>query len=104
MTLYLRINRQSVVFFWPVRLPDVDGKDNAWWKSAREAAALAETSWIRVKPNMSIGGYDMWEPESVISEPEWPALDYWALIKIAFKDHLITSLDHPVIKRLRGQA
>ena len=29
---------------------------------------------------------------------------YWDLIKLAFKDHLIDRIDHPVDKRLRGQA
>src|SRR6476660_8584354 len=37
-TLFLAINRQNTLFFWPVRLPSPDGKDNQWWKSAREIA------------------------------------------------------------------
>jgi hypothetical protein len=39
-----------------------------------------------------------------MSDPEWPELGYWDLIKIAFRDHLIQDLEHQVIKRLRGQA
>jgi hypothetical protein len=37
-------------------------------------------------------------------DPEWPELGFWDLIKIAFRDHLIDRIDHPVVKRLRGQA
>jgi hypothetical protein len=101
-TLFTAINRQGVVFFWPVRLPGPDGKTNDWWHSAREAAELATRNWVRVKANTSLGAYDVSAAQSVISEPTWPEHDFWSLIKIAFRDHLITSLDHPVIQRLRG--
>jgi hypothetical protein len=103
-TLFTAINRQGVVFFWPVRLPGYDGKSNEWWRSAREAAELAMTNWVRVKANMSLGAYDIFQAQSVMSEPEWPKEDLWGLIRLAFRDHLITSLDHPVIQRLRGLA
>jgi hypothetical protein len=103
-TLFLATNRQGTLFFWPVRLPSPDGKDLDWWRSGREAAELAMQGWVRVKANMNLGAYDIFKAESVISEPEWPELGFWDLIKIAFRDHLIASLDHPVIKRLRGLA
>ena len=102
-TLFTAINRQGTVFFWPVRLPNPDGKDLDWWRSAREAAELAMNDWVRVKANMNLGAYDIFKAESTISEPEWPTLGYWDLIKIAFRDHLVDRIDHPVIKRLRGQ-
>jgi|SoiMetStandDraft_5_1073268.scaffolds.fasta_scaffold01451_6 hypothetical protein len=102
--LFLTINRQGTVFFWPIRLPTPEGKDLEWWRSGRKAAALATKNWLRVKPNMNLGAYEIYlAPDSAkLGEPEWPELAYWDLIKIAFKDYLITSLDHPVIQRLRG--
>lgn len=103
-TLFLAINRQGTVFFWPVRLPSPEGKMLDWWRSAREAAELAMQYWVRIRANMNLGAYDIYRAESVISEPEWPELGYWDLIKIAFRDHLIDRIDHPVVKRLRGQA
>jgi hypothetical protein len=54
-TLYLAINRQGTLFFWPVRLPSPDGKDMNWWRSGREAADLAMKDWVRVKANMNLG-------------------------------------------------
>jgi hypothetical protein len=109
-TLFTAINRQGTVFLWPVRLPSPDGRDMEWWRSGREAAELGMTSWIRVRANMDLGAYEIFKAESVILDPEWPrggdgeALGYWDLIKIAFRDHLIDRIDHPVVKRLRGQA
>lgn len=101
-TLFTAINRQGTVFFWPVRLPSPDGKDLDWWRSGREAAELAMSNWVRLKANMNVGAYDIFQAESTIAEPEWPDVGFWDLIKIAFRDHLITSTDHLVIKRLRG--
>ena len=66
-TLFLAVNRQGTLFFWPVRLPSPDGKDMEWWRSAREAAGLAMHDWVRVKANMNIGAYDIWKAESKIS-------------------------------------
>jgi hypothetical protein len=103
-TLYTAINRQGNLFLWPVRLPSPDGKDLDWWRSGREAAELAMHDWVRIKANMNLGAYDIFKAEGVMLEPEWPKLDYWELIRIAFRDHLITTTDHAVIKRLRGQS
>jgi hypothetical protein len=103
-TLFTAINRQGTVFFWPVRLPTPEGRNSDWWRSGREAAELAMKSWVRVRANMNLGAYDIFQAESAIADPEWPELGFWELIKIAFRDHLVTSLDHPVIRRLRGLA
>jgi uncharacterized protein YbdZ (MbtH family) len=101
-TLFTMINRQNVVSLWPVRLPGPDGKEMDWHRSAREAAEEAMTKWLRVTANMSLGAYDMIVAEGITSQPVWPEVSFQELIRIAFKDRLITSLDHPVIKRLRG--
>jgi hypothetical protein len=103
-TLFTAINRQGVVFLWPVRLPDPEGKQMEWWRSMREAAELAMNQWVRTKANMSLGAYEMFVAESAMSEPVWPEATYQDLIRLAFRDRLISSLDHPVIKRLRGLA
>jgi len=101
-TLYTTVNRQGVVSLWPVRLPDPDGREMEWHRSAREAAELATTRWVRCKANRSLGAYDIFQAEAYIAEPTWPDLTFQEVIRIAFRDRLITSMDHPVIKRLRG--
>jgi hypothetical protein len=103
-TLFTAINRQGVLFLWPVRLPDPEGKQMEWWRSMREAAELAMNQWVRTKANMSLGAYEMFVAESTMSEPVWPEATYQELIRLAFRDRLISTLDHPVIKRLRGLA
>ena len=59
---------------------------------------------MRVKANMAAGTYDVDVATAAIGEPEWPELPMNALLKLAFGERMITSLDHPVVKRLRGLA
>jgi hypothetical protein len=101
-TLFTAINRQGVVHLWQVRLPAPDGRIFEWHRSAAEAAQLAMKKWIRVKANQSLGAYEMFEAASTIPDPVWPEHSFQELLRIAFRDKLITNLDHPVIKRLRG--
>jgi hypothetical protein len=103
-TLFTAITRQGVVFLWPVALPSPDGKTNEWWRSAREAAELAVTRWIRIKADMNLGAYQVYEAEGQIPAPEWSELAYQELLRISFKDRLIDRVDHPVIQRLRGRS
>ena len=101
-TLFTAISRTGVLFMWPVRVPAVDGRTNDWHSSAATAAQHAMTRWVRVKANMSLRAYEIFEAESAIPDPIWPELSFEVIYRIAFKDRLITSPDHPVIKRLRG--
>jgi hypothetical protein len=103
-TFFTAITRQGVVFFWPVTVPPPDAKANEWWRSSREAAELAIVHWIRMKANMNLGAYEMFEAEGQIPEPEWPSLSYQELLRIGFRDRMIDRVDHPVIRRLRGLA
>jgi len=101
-TIFTAVNRQGVVFLWPVRLPAPDDRKTEWQRSAREAAELAMSQWVRLKANMSLGAYEITVAESVMADPVWPELSYQELVRIAYRDRMITTLDHPVVKRLRG--
>ena len=59
-------------------------------------------SWVRVKSNMDLGAYEIFEAAGSIPDPIWPDLSFDAILRIAFKDRVIRDLDHPVVKRLRG--
>ncbi len=101
-TIFTAINRQGVVFLWPIRLPAPDDRKSDWSRSAREAAEMAMGQWIRLKANMNLGAYEITVADSVMAEPVWPELSFQELVRIASRDRMITALDHPVIKRLRG--
>jgi hypothetical protein len=102
-TIFTAINRQGVPFLWPIRLPAPDERKSDWSRSAREAAEMAMGQWIRLKANMSLGAYEITVAESVMTEPVWPELSLQGLVRIAYRDRMVTALDHAVVKRLRGQ-
>jgi hypothetical protein len=100
--LYLTVNRQKVVFLWPVKLPEPGGRISGWHSSGLEGAEKAMAQWVRVTPNMSLGAYEFFVAENPLSEPEWPSLPLRDLLQIGFKGHIIEGPDHPVMQRLRG--
>lgn len=103
-TLYTTVNRYGVLHLWPVKLPGADGKHNEWHRSAAEAAELAMDKWLRVRANMALGAYEIDEAIGDLPGPAWPGLPFSEILRIAFRDRYVGSLDHPVVQRLRGAA
>jgi hypothetical protein len=101
--LFTAINRQGVLFLWPIRLPRPDGRADEWNRTALEAAERATKGWVRVAANMALGAYDVFEAGGQLAEPEWPTVPLRELLRIGFRDRFIDTLDHPVLRRLRGE-
>ncbi len=101
--LFTAINRQKVLFVWPIRLPGEDGRHDEWNASALEAAQMGQKDWIRVSANMSLGAYDIFQATGDLPNPEWPEMDFTKILEIAFKGRFIQDLDHPALRRLRGE-
>jgi hypothetical protein len=102
--LRLAVNRAAVLFLWPLRLPGEDGRSNVWHESAREAADLAVGRWVSIRANMSLGAYDIYQGAETLSEPKWPDKSMDDLLEVAFRGHVISEAEHPVIKGLQGRA
>ena len=101
--LHAAIDRQNNVLLITVPLPGEDGTRNPWHESLAQAVEHAKLKWIRITANMHAGGYDVYEAEGELPEPEWPAHDIDALVQVAFRGKIITSLDHPVVQSLLGK-
>ena len=102
--IFTAMSRQGTLFLWPVRLPGPDGKNNEWNRTLLEAATMAQDKWVRVAANMSLGAYDVYEAQGDTPDPTWPAESFGELLKVAFQNRFIESMDHPVLKRLRGES
>jgi hypothetical protein len=101
--LFTGITRQGVVFLWPISLPGPDGRSNPWHETEFQAAALAEKTWLRVIPNTALGGNEVLQATAALSDPEWPELTFSELLRIASRGRIIDRLDHPILRRLRGE-
>jgi hypothetical protein len=102
--LQLSITRKGTLFIWPLTLPNEDNPlGRSWHESAVTAATIAKTKWVRISADKSLGGYRVRQAEGPLSEPDWPTDKSLSdLLTIAFNDRIITSMDHPVVRRLRG--
>ena len=104
VTMLTCINRMGQAFLWPLPLPAEDGRTNSWHQTARIAAEEAEKRWVRMAANMGAGAYDVYLAPEGVPDPEWPKHDFRELLRLAFGNgRLITTADHPVLKRLRGE-
>lgn len=97
------ISRQGTLFLWALRVPGDDGRINNWHASARDAAARAVHTWVRVQANMALGAYEVYEAVGAIPDPEWPEVTMDEIVRIAVRGRVIDTLDHPVLKKLRGE-
>jgi hypothetical protein len=104
--LRLAITRQGTPFFWPIKLPGESGRRDMWNASALLAAKEAESHWVSVQANMHAGAYDIQVATATIPDPRWDEVlggkSLQDLLRIAFRDRVIDTIDHPVIKQLRG--
>jgi hypothetical protein len=102
-TFFTTISRQGVLSLWPVPLPSPDGRRCEWHISARLAAEIAMTKWIRISSNRALGAYEIHEAKGLLDEPAWPEESYAKILEIAFRGRpIVDSFEHPVMKRLCG--
>jgi len=97
------MTRQGVVFLWGLRLPGPDGKSPDWVTIPLEAARNAESKWTKMSWDQAQRKHRIRVSDQLVEEPQWPSQTFPELLRLAFKDKVIASLDHPVLKRLRGE-
>jgi hypothetical protein len=103
-TLVLTITKQGNCFMWPLRLPDpITGRLDSWNRSALVAEQQARTRWTRMISNKDLQLYDRMLGSKKLAAPMFPQLTIGECLRIAFAEYLIDSLDHPVVRRLRGE-
>lgn len=100
--IYLAVDRRGNPFLIPVPLPGTDGRRNSWHQSLDDVVQRAKTNWLRSVANKALGGYEMHIAEKDLGDPEWPAASMEKLLNIAFRDRVIVSEEHPIIRQLLG--
>ena len=103
--LFLMVNSEGNPKFWKIKLPGPDGKRSTWATSEIAVAEEAKKRWVKRISNGS-SGYNAGHPIGTSSllkrEPIWPCETFKELLGVAFRDFTIDNVDHPVLKRLRG--
>jgi hypothetical protein len=96
--------RQGVNGLWPIKLPRAGDKINPWTRSALQAVLLAEHQWVRLESDRALGAYTARTATGITDEPRWPDYPFSRLLELAFRDRRIASMDHAILRRLRGEA
>ena len=103
VVLRLTIDRQSNLSLWPIPPEPKEGEENTWNYSQRQAASLAEQTWIRLTSNRATGSYEPLKAQGNIPEPVWPDTTLEEILGIAFGNaHIIEDRNHPALQRLWG--
>ena len=105
MLYTLMTHTHKVFFLSDIPLQDADGKDNEYNRSRREAYEMAKEKWVKIQANMPLGAYEIFRAKGELPDPVWPdePKTMKEALKIAFKNKIIDSIDHPVLKQLRGE-
>ncbi len=101
--LHQCITKNGTLFFWPVPIQDPNGRINSWNQSARDAVEVSMETWIRMVSNQESQSYLRHEALAAWDEPDWPEMDLEQIMEKVTHDRLIKSLDHPILKELRGE-
>jgi hypothetical protein len=82
---------------------------SSWETTAIQAAQIGCTDWVRISSNKSAGIYEIHRVRDGVEvpDPDWSALgnlDPGTILELAFgDDRRIGSVDHPILKTLRGE-
>jgi hypothetical protein len=93
------LNHKGTLFLWPYK-----NSTNDWSKSASRIARQAVGEWVRLSADMDANGYrvEMAPSELRRINPTWPKMTFEEILNTAFEGKCIDSLDHPVIRSIRG--
>ena len=104
MQLYVCVTQNSTPFLCLIPLPDSDGRLNSWHESGHKSMEEAKSFWVRRQADKSNGGYLITKASNAqLPDPKWPTESLEDLIEKAFDRYYIDTIDHPVLRRLRGE-
>ena len=98
----LMANQHGDHFVWVVKQPAYEGEP--YGASKLDALDRARNEWVRLRKRQDRQGYDVLTARGTFPEPEWPDKSFDEILADVFAGRIVTSLDHPIIKRLRGEA
>lgn len=93
----LTVTRHGEPRIWPLKQTE-----NLWHESARDIAEMAKKEWVKLISDQGAGYYVAGTPTNQSKEPVWPEESFAEILVKTFSGRIIDSLDHEVIKELRG--
>jgi hypothetical protein len=102
-TLFTYVTRYGTLGLWRCWFNNSD-RENDWVRTLREAAEIAmKGQWIRCTSDKKLGAYKYATAPGITTTPIWPEQNLTEIMRIAFRGKLIDSLNHEVLRQLRGE-
>jgi hypothetical protein len=93
------LNHKGTLFLWPYK-----SSTNDWSKSASRIVRQAVGEWVRLRADMDANCYRVETAPNELRRinPTWPQMTFGDILNSAFEGKCIDSLNHTVIRSLRG--
>ncbi len=101
--LTLAVNRAGHNFILVNKYPIPGNKLSVeWFNHRRKYTADAKTTWLKVKANMGQGCYRVTPAEDQSPVPAFSEKPFGELLALAFGEHIIDTVNHPIARKIRG--
>ena len=96
------ISDEGALFLWPILKPKSDGSGIQLYENDLADLSLSRAQWVR---RQWIHGSKSYKVDTADTEkvPEWPESNIVDWIERGFKGRFIDDLEHPQVRRLRGE-
>ena len=100
----LCVTRQGVPFIWPVKTDvEAGGSGDKYVRIPFAAMTFGREKWTRLYWSQERREHQI-ETSDLLDVPKFPDKPFPELLKLAFKDAVISTPDHPAILNLKGKA
>jgi len=100
----LVVTRQGVPFIWPVKTDvEAGGTGDKYVRIPFAAMTHGREKWTRLYWSQDRREHQI-ETSDLLDAPKFPDKPFSELLKLAFKDAVISTVDHPAILNLKGKA
>lgn len=96
------ITLQGYLFLWPLKTTR-GTRRNRWNASAKAAAEEAKEYWVRIGTDQEQKVYTAKKAVDEQPEPVWPEMTFQEILSVAFRDKIIHTSNHKVLRYLRGE-
>jgi hypothetical protein len=91
----------SMLGIWSISTKDFGGGD--YRETSLDAVRKARRGWVRVQSDRKEKRWHNFEPHEALPDKTWPVdLTPEKFYRKAFGNRVVTSTDHPLVRRLRG--
>ena len=88
---------------WAINQEDQTGEIHPFSQSAMQQVKRSIGKWCQILANKGNNSYRLFFANDQRKPPNWPSKGFPFLLQKAFEDRIIKTVDHPLLRQLRGR-